>query len=291
MNLDLIGKNAKEACKSICKLNSKEKSFILEKCLENILKNKNEIIQAHEKDIENAKKNNITESIIDRLILNSERIDSICNSINNIKNLKDPIGEYIEAKTLENGLKVYKKTVPIGVIGMIYEARPNVTADAFSICFKASSVCILKGGKEAINTNIAIVNIFRSTISSLGYNENFIQLIEDTDRQTTLNMMKLNKYIDLLIPRGGAGLIKSVLENSTIPVIETGVGNCHIFIDETANFNKAIEIILNAKIQRPSVCNALETLLIHKNIAKEFLPLISKKLLDFNVEIRVLMLK
>ena len=286
MELNFIGKNAKNAFKSITKLNFKEKNLILEKCIENILKNKNEIIKANEKDILNAKKNNIRESLIDRLILNDERINSICNSMEQIKNLKDPIGKYLEARVLENGLKVYKKTVPIGVIGMIYEARPNVTADAFSICFKASSVCILKGGKEAINTNKAIVNIFRNSISSLGYNEDFVQLIENTDRQTTLDMMKLNKYIDLLIPRGGAGLIKSVLENSTIPVIETGVGNCHIFIDETADLKKATEIVLNAKVQRPSVCNALETLLIHKNIAKEVLPLIANNLLNNNVEIR-----
>lgn len=285
MNLNLIGENAKNAFKDIYNLTTKEKNYILQKCAENILNYKDEIILANKKDLENAKLNNIKDSLIDRLILNDDRIKSIYNSINNIKNLKDPVGQYLDAKNFSNGLKVYKKTVPIGVIAMIYESRPNVTVDAFSICFKASSACILKGGKEAINTNKAIVDIFRNTIKELGYNENFVQLIQDTKRETTINLMKLNEYIDLIIPRGSAGLIKAVLENSKIPVIETGVGNCHIFLDESANLQKAIEIILNAKVQRPSVCNSVETLLVHKNIAKD-LNLILDCLLKNNVEIR-----
>lgn len=286
MNLELICKNAKEASKNIIKLNTKQKNEILSKCAENILKNKDIILKENEKDIKLAKENGIKSSLVDRLILNEDRLIDLYNSINQIMSLKDPIGEYISTNTLSNGLKVAKKRVPIGVIGMIYEARPNVTADAFAICFKASSVVILKGGKEAINTNKAIVNCFKQAISSLGYDENFVQIIEDTKRETTINMMKMKEYIDLLIPRGGAGLIKAVLENSTIPVIETGVGNCHIFVDKSANLEKATDIILNAKVQRPSVCNAMETLLVHKDIANLILPNLAKKLFDFNVEIR-----
>ncbi len=174
----------------------------------------------------------------------------------------------------------------MGVIGIIYEARPNVTSDAFAMCFKASSSVILKGGKEALNSNKVIVGLFRKTIKNLGYNENMVILIEDTNRETTTKLMKMNEYIDLLIPRGGAGLIRAVVENSTIPVIETGVGNCHIFIDEYADKEKAIDIIINAKVQRPSVCNAMETLLIHKNIINHILPELVERLLDNNVEIR-----
>ncbi|MDE6357783.1 MAG: glutamate-5-semialdehyde dehydrogenase, partial [Eubacteriales bacterium] len=244
------------------------------------------IIKANKEDIKISKENNIKEILIDRLILNDNRINDLCNAIKQIKELKDPIGEYISTETLSNGLKVCKKRVPIGVIGMIYEARPNVTVDGFSICIKSSNVVILKGGKEAINTNKVIVKYLRQSIKELGYDENFIQLIEDTNRETTMNMMKMNNYIDVLIPRGGAGLIKTVLENSTIPVIETGVGNCHIFIDETADFNKALKIVLNAKAQRPSVCNALETLLVHKNIANEILPILADELLKNGIEIR-----
>ncbi|MDE6181692.1 MAG: glutamate-5-semialdehyde dehydrogenase, partial [Eubacteriales bacterium] len=286
MDLKIIGQNAKNAYKNLSKLNSNEKNLILEKCIENLNKYKEEILKANEEDVKIAKENGIKEILIDRLILNEDRINSMCNGINQIKELKDPIGEYIYAETLSNGLKVCKKRVPIGVIGMIYESRPNVTVDGFSICFKASSAVILKGGKESINTNKAIVKYLRQSIKELGYDENFVQLIEDTKRETTMNMMKMNDYINLLIPRGSAGLIKAVLENSTLPVIETGVGNCHIFIDETADFNKALKIVLNAKVQRPSVCNSAETLLIHKNIANEILPILIDVLLKNGVEIR-----
>lgn len=286
MDLSIIGENAKKASRNLAKLNTKEKNNVLEKCVECLLENKEEILKANEKDVKIAKENKLKDVLLDRLILDENRIYNLCNGIKKVKALKDPIGEYISIKTLENGLKVLKKRVPIGVIGLIYEARPNVTADAFSICFKASSSVILKGGKEAINTNKAIVKCIQNAIMELGYDKNFIQLIEDTNRETTISMMKMKDYIDVLIPRGGKGLINSVIENSTIPVIETGVGNCHIFIDETADIKKLLKIVLNAKVQRPSVCNALETLLIHKNIANEILPMLVDNLLKNNVEIR-----
>lgn len=286
MDLSIIGKNAKKASRNLAKLNTKEKNNVLEKCVECLLENKEEILKANEKDVKIAKENQVKDVLLDRLILDENRIYNLCNGIKKVKALKDPIGEYISIKTLENGLKVLKKRVPIGVIGLIYEARPNVTADAFSICFKASSSVILKGGKEAINTNKAIVKCIQNAIDKLGYDKNFIQLIEDTNRETTISMMKMKDYIDVLIPRGGKGLINSVIENSTIPVIETGVGNCHIFIDETADIKKLLKIVLNAKVQRPSVCNALETLLIHQNIANEILPMLVDNLLKNNVEIR-----
>lgn len=286
MNLIEICKNSKVASKDLVKLKSSEKNNILTACSNALLNEKDTIINANKLDIQKARENNIKESLIDRLLLDDKRIKAMANGILQIVNLNDPLDEYIDMKVLPNGLKVGKKRVPMGVIGIIYEARPNVTSDAFAMCFKASSSVILKGGKEALNSNKAIVDLFRKTIKNLGYNENIVTLIEDTNRETTTNFMKMNNYVDLLIPRGSASLINAVIENSTIPVIETGVGNCHIFIDEFANIEKAIDIVLNAKVQRPSVCNALETLLIHKNIASNILPQLIEKLLNNNVEIR-----
>ena len=286
MNLIKLCEDSKAASKDLCKLKSSEKNNILKACSNALLNGKETIIAANKIDIKNAKENNMKDSLIDRLLLDEKRIEAMANGILQIVSLDDPLDEYIDMKVLPNGLKVGKKRVAMGVIGIIYEARPNVTSDAFSMCFKASSSVILKGGKEALNSNKAIVDLFRTTIKKLGYNENMIILIEDTNRETTTKLMKMNQYIDLLIPRGGAGLIKAVVENSTIPVIETGVGNCHIFVDEYANKQKAIDIILNAKVQRPSVCNAMETLLIHKNIIDDILPELVEKLQNNNVEIR-----
>ena len=285
MNFIEICKNSKVASKDLVKLKSSEKNNILIACSNTLLNEKDTIINANKLDIQKARENNIKESLIDRLLLDDKRIKAMANGILQVANLNDPLDEYIDMKVLPNGLKVGKKRVPMGVIGIIYEARPNVTSDAFAMCFKASSSVILKGGKEALNSNKAIVDLFRKTIKNLGYNENIVTLIEDTNRETTTNFMKMNNYVDLLIPRGSASLINAVIENSTIPVIETGVGNCHIFIDEFANIEKAIDIVLNAKVQRPSVCNALETLLIHKNIASNIFPQLVEKLLN-NVEIR-----
>lgn len=281
-----IGKRAKNASKNLANLTSKQKNDILVYCAKALLNSKDEIIKANNIDIENAKKSNTKSAFIDRLKLTNERIEMMAEGILKVANLEDPLNEYIDAKVLENGLKIIKKRVPIGVIGIIYEARPNVTSDAFAMCFKASSSVILKGGKEAINSNKIIIDIFRNTIKSLGYDEDIVILIEKTDRETTMDFMRLNDYVNLLIPRGGAGLINAVVENSTIPVIETGVGNCHIYFDEQASIKKGVDIVVNAKAQRPSVCNALETLLLHKNIAKKVLPKIYDELKKFNVEIR-----
>ncbi|WP_250277475.1 glutamate-5-semialdehyde dehydrogenase [[Clostridium] colinum] len=286
MELTKICERAKKASKDLAKLKSIEKNNILIACSNALLKEKENIIKANQIDLENAKKNNIKQSLLDRIMLNEQRIDNMAQGILQVANLNDPLDEYMDMKVLPNGLKIGKKRVAMGVICIIYEARPNVTSDAFAMCFKASSAVILKGGKEAINSNKAIVDIFKKAIKELGYNENMITLIESTDRETTTKLMKMNDYIDLLIPRGGANLIKAVIENSTIPVIETGVGNCHIFIDEYADENKAIDIVLNAKVQRPSVCNSLETLMIHKNIINSVLPKIIEKLKEYNVKIK-----
>ncbi|MDR2940819.1 MAG: glutamate-5-semialdehyde dehydrogenase [Clostridiales bacterium] len=284
--LNEIGKNAKIASKGLFKLSTKEKNNLLIKLAEGFENNYNEFLTQNEIDLESAKKNNLKPSFIDRLALNQKRLDDIKSSFLQIASLSDPIGEVSDMGTLENGLVIGKKRSPIGVIGIIYEARPNVTPDAFALCLKASSAVILKGGKEAINTNKALVKYFRQTLERNNVNPDFVQLIEDTSRETAYAFMKLNKYVDLLIPRGSRPLIESTIENSTIPVIQTGVGNCHIYVDDSADFKKAADIIINAKVQRPGVCNACESLLIHKNAAKDFLPLISKELEKHNVEIR-----
>ncbi len=279
-----IGKKAKSAASDLSKISTKTKNEILLKLAEDIEKDYSKILESNRIDIEEAKKNNLKESFIDRLILNEKRLDDIKNSFIQIASIDDPVGEISEMRTLENGLVVGKKRIPIGVIGIIYEARPNVTADAFALCLKTSNAVILRGGKEAINSNKALVECFRKSLAE--YNPDFVQLIEDTTREVTHEFMKLNKYVDLLIPRGSASLIQATVENSTIPVIETGVGNCHIFVDESADFEKADKIIINAKVQRPGVCNACESLLIHKNIAENYLPRIVKELKSHNVEIR-----
>ncbi|MGN1318762.1 MAG: glutamate-5-semialdehyde dehydrogenase [Lachnospirales bacterium] len=281
-----IGLCAVEAKRKLAKLTTDDKNNLLKEAANSLIKNSDEIIKANNIDVENAKNNGVKASIIDRLTLNKDRVLAMADGLIQIAKLPDPIGEVISMKTLPNGLIVGQKRVPMGVIGIIYEARPNVTSDAFGLCLKAGSAVILRGGKEAINSNMAIVKVFKEAILSLGIDENIVQLVEDTSRETAAEMMRLNGYIDVLIPRGGAGLIQSVVKNATVPVIETGVGNCHIFVDESADISKAVNIIVNAKAQRPGVCNAAETMLVHKNIAKAFLPLAIKALRDKGVEIR-----
>lgn len=285
-NLIDTGNKAKLAKRAIAKLSTNEKNQLLEMCANALLNNTQEIVKANALDIENAKNNGVKPSIIDRLMLNSARIEGMADGLMQISKLPDPVGEVINMKTLPNGLKVGQKRVPMGVIGIIYEARPNVTSDAFGLCLKSGSAVILRGGKEAINSNLAIVKAFKEAINSFGVDENIVQLIEDTSREVATQMMQMNGYIDVLIPRGGAGLIQSVVKNSTVPVIETGVGNCHVFIDESGNIENGVNIIVNAKAQRPGVCNAAETLLVHKNIADEFLPRAISALREKNVEIR-----
>ncbi len=277
--------NAKKASKDLAKLNVKQIDEILQTCANDLKQNLDDIIKANEIDLKNARETGLKESLIDRLKLDKSRVLAMVEGIQKIANLPSPLNEYIETKELDNGLKIAKKRVAMGVIAVIYEARPNVTSDAFAMCLKAGSVVILKGGKEAINTNEAIVKVFQNTLKRLGFSQNYINYLNDTSRDATLNLMKMNKYIDLLIPRGGAGLIQSVVQNSTIPVIETGVGNCHIYVDKSADLTKAINIIKNAKTQRVSVCNALETLLIHEDIMPTLMPLIIDELKG--VELRV----
>ena len=262
-----------------------EKNIILRKVAEEIIKSQKEILIANEKDIENAIKNSMKESLIDRLKLDEKRIIAMSDGLIKITDLEDPIGEIIEGKRVKNGLEILKKRVPLGVIAIIYESRPNVTLDAFGLCFKTGNAVILRGGKDAINTNIAIIKVIRSVLKESKISEDCVYLIEDTSREKSQELMRLNKYVDVLIPRGGAGLIKTVVENSTIPVIETGTGNCHIYVDEFADFEMALSIIENAKTQRTGVCNACESLVIHKAIAKEFIPLVAQRLSNKNVVI------
>lgn len=281
-----IGADSKRASRDLLKLSVNEKNDILINCADNLVKKTDYIIAENKKDLALAEENGVKGSLIDRLTLNENRIKDMAEGIMQIAKLNDPCGSVENMRTLKNGLRVGQKRVPMGVIGIIYEARPNVTSDAFALCFKAGSSVILRGGKEAINSNIAIVNVFKEVLNNMDKNENFVQLIENTDRKIATEMMQLNEYIDVLIPRGGAGLIQSVVKNSTVPVIETGVGNCHIYIDESGDIQKGVDIIVNAKTQRPGVCNAAETLLVHKNVAEKFLPLAVKALKEKNTEIR-----
>ncbi len=284
--LQIKGEKAKEASRIISNLSTEQKNEILINAADELDNNIEKILTANEIDLELASKLNLKSSFIDRLTLNKSRINDIANGLRDVAKLEDPIGEVLYMKKRPNGLTIGQKRVPIGVIGIIYEARPNVTADAFGLCLKSGNTVILRGGKEAINSNTAIVKIFQETLCKMNLPQFTVQLIEDTSRETAIEMMKLNKYIDVLIPRGSTSLIQSVINNSTIPVIETGIGNCHIFVDYSADQQKAIDIIVNAKVQRPGVCNAVESLIIHKEIANEFVPKVCNALSKLNVEIR-----
>ncbi|MCL1885125.1 MAG: glutamate-5-semialdehyde dehydrogenase [Defluviitaleaceae bacterium] len=283
-DLTTIGKNAKKASVHVRGLSAGEKNSALLACAMGIEENADSIISENAKDMANADPSR--GAFNDRLLLNKQRVLAMANGLRKVASQDDPTGEVIYMKTMPNGLKIGEKRVPIGVVGMIYEARPNVTTDSFALCFKSGNTCVLRGSKEAIHSNTVLVKILQEILHELGHPREIVQLIEDTSREVAREFMRLNKYIDVLIPRGNAGLIASAIENSTIPVIETGVGNCHIFVDESADLAKAVPLILNAKTQRPSVCNACEKLLIHKNIAGKFLPEICAALSDYNVEIR-----
>lgn len=280
------GKKAKEACIHLLRASSSQKNEVLLASASNLRKYSSDIIRENEIDIINAQKAGIKGALIDRLTLNSERIDGISAGLEQIAALEDPVGEVEEMWKRPNGLIVGRKRVPIGVIGVIYEARPNVTADVFGLCIKTGNATILRGGKEAFRSNQAIVKILRESLASCGLPSDALQLVEDTSRDSALAMMKLNEYLDILIPRGGAGLIKTVIENSTVPVIETGVGNCHVFVDESAPLKVAEDIVINSKTQRPGVCNAAESLLIHKSVADKYINPICDLLKQNGVEIR-----
>lgn len=285
-NLENICRAAADAKKGIGCLNTNEKNEALLSVADALVKNEAAIIEANMKDMENGRQNGMKSAILDRLFLNGDRIEAMAKGLRKVAGLPDPIGEVMDMSKRPNGMTVGKRRVPIGVIGIIYEARPNVTSDAFGLCFKSGNVCILKGGSDAINSTRAIVNIIRKALEGCSIDANAVTLIESADRAVTKEFMKMNKYIDLLIPRGSAGLIRATMENSTIPVIETGTGNCHIYVDKDADINMALNILVNAKTQRIGVCNACESLVIHRNIIGEFLPKAVSALKEHNVEIR-----
>jgi glutamate-5-semialdehyde dehydrogenase len=276
--LEEIGLKAKKAAADLNILGVARKNEGLRAAAEALTAGKEEILKANELDIAKAMENGMAESLVDRLRLNHDRIQGMASGLLDIVELNDPVGEVISMNTRPNGLVIGQRRVPIGVIGIIYESRPNVTADAFGLCFKTGNAVILRGGSDAIHSNLAIVSAIKKALSETGLNENAIQLIEDTSRDTARELMRLNQYIDLLIPRGGAGLIRTVVENSTIPVIETGTGNCHVYVDESADFDMALNIIDNAKTQRLGVCNACESLVVHSKVAEAFIPLIYDRL-------------
>lgn len=281
-----LGKKAKEASYILGNLSSKDKNDALYAMADFLIENSKVIIEANKKDLETSRIKGTSESMLDRLALNEARIEGMANGLSQVAALEDPVGEVLGMWTRPNGLQIGKKRVPMGVIGIIYEARPNVTSDAAGLCFKSGNAVILRGGSEAINSNKAIAEALREGLKSVGLMEDAVQLVEDTSREVATEMMKLNDYIDVLIPRGGAGLIKAVVNNATVPVIETGTGNCHIYVDEDCDFEMAKNIIVNAKTSRPSVCNAAEKLLINEKIAGKFMPIIFEALRENGVEIR-----
>jgi glutamate-5-semialdehyde dehydrogenase len=286
MKLQEMGKRALEAKYAIQKLSTKEKNKALEMIAEELILNTSYILEENKKDIVQAENINMHPGLIDRLKLDKERVKNMSEGLLQICDLEDPIGENMQSFTRPNGLQLQQVRVPFGVIGIIYESRPNVTVDAFGLCFKTSNIVILKGGSDAIHSNIALTNIIQMGLKKANLSEDMIQLIKDTNRETTATFMKMKEYIDVLIPRGSASLIQAVVKNATIPIIETGTGNCHIYVEESADFKKAIPIIINAKTQRIGVCNACESLVIDRSIAPTFLPLLQKELYKKNVEIR-----
>lgn len=284
--IEQLGVNAKAAKGEIATCSTAKKNNALMEIAKQLRECCGEILEANAIDLNNAKNAGMSVSMQDRLALDEKRINAIANACENLTKLQDPVGEIDGGSVRPNGMKITKVRVPMGVIGIIYEARPNVTVDAAALCLKSGNAVILRGGKEAFNSNKKLVEIMRKAVENAGFNADIIQLVGDTSREVATMMMKANGYIDVLIPRGGAGLIRSVVENATVPVIETGTGNCHIFIDETADMDMAVSITDNGKTQRPSVCNALESCLVHKSVAEKFLPLMKAKLDEHNVEIR-----
>ncbi len=284
--LNELGKKARTASRILAKLSQTEKNNALLAVADALVADCDEIIAANDIDMEAAEKNGMSPALLDRLRLTKQRFEDMAEGIRQVVALEDPIGEVLSMKERPNGLLIGQKRVPMGVIGIIYESRPNVTVDAFSLCFKTGNAVILRGGSDCIHSNIALVKVIKSALVSAGVTGDAIALIENTDREIAKQFMKLNQYVDLLIPRGGAGLIKTVVENATIPVIETGTGNCHIYIDKTADLEKAVAIIKNAKLQRLGVCNACESLVIHRDIAKTAIPLIADMLKENDCEIR-----
>ena len=284
--LETLGRNAKEAEIVLRNLDTAKKNQVLEAVADSLVADSKALLTANAIDVENGRKNQMPEGLVDRLMLTEARIASMAEGLRQVAALEDPIREVTGMKKRPNGLLIGQKRVPLGVIGIIYEARPNVTADAFALCFKTGNVVILKGGSDAIHSNTAIVDCIRRTLDENGITKDAIQLISDTSRETAGEFMKMNEYVDVLIPRGGKGLIKAVVNNSTIPVIETGTGNCHIYVDESADLQMAADIVMNAKTQRVGVCNACESLLVHEKVKDAFLPVLAERLRTKNVEMR-----
>ena len=286
MDTEKMGSAAKAAERILGVADTNTKNKALEAMASALESDADKIISANETDLENGRKNGMKESLLDRLRLTRERIAGMADGIRQVAALSDPVGEIIEGSVRPNGMKIRRVRVPLGVVGIIFESRPNVTSDAAALCLKSGNACILRGGKEAINSNMAIADTLRQAVVSADLPADCIQLVSDTSRESANQMMRMNQYLDVLIPRGGAGLILAVVENSTVPVIETGVGNCHVFVDKTADIGMAADIICNAKTSRPSVCNAIETILVHKDIAEKALPVIKARLDEKNVELR-----
>lgn len=284
--LNQIGRNAQRASRSLSALPGAVRNHALEAVAAALLDKCDEILKENSRDLEHGKKNGMRSAMMDRLRLTRERIEGMAAGIREIIALPDPLGRTLSGTTAPNGLKIRKVTVPLGVIAIIYEARPNVTSDAAALCLKAGNAVVLRGGKEAVHSNMAIAACMRRALRAAGLDEDCVQLIEDTSHETAEGLMKLNDYIDVLIPRGGAGLIRNVIMHSTVPVIQTGAGNCHIYVDRSADVGMAANLIFNAKTSRPSVCNACESLLIHRDIAREALPAIQARLSEKQVEIR-----
>lgn len=286
MDLNEIGRLAKAAQPALQKADTDAKNQVLHRAAELLVEQCDFLLKENEKDMENGRTNGMPEGLLDRLLLTEQRVKQMAEGLSQLELLEDPVGEVLSMKKRPNGLLIGQKRVPLGVVGIIYEARPNVTADAFGLCFKTGNAVILKGGKDAIHSNKAIVKILRMALAEKGFPEAAVTLIEDTSRETTTAFMKLREYVDVLIPRGSAGLIRAVVENSTIPVIETGTGNCHIYVDETADLDMAADIIFNAKTQRIGVCNACESLVIHEKVLDALMPKLKARLDEKQVEIR-----
>lgn len=285
MELEELCKRAKEASRLTATLGTQAKNEALLAVADALLAHDAEIIAANEKDLCRGRENHMPQGLLDRLLLDKGRIAQMAEGLRQVAALEDPIGEVISMKQRPNGLRIGQKRVPLGVVGMIYEARPNVTVDAFGLCFKTGNAVILKGGSDAISSNIAIVSVIAETLAACGLPKEAVSLIEDTSRETAAAFMKMNEYVDVLIPRGGAGLIRAVVNQATIPVIETGTGNCHIFVDESADLDMAVSIIMNAKTQRIGVCNACESLVLHENIVDALMPKLVEALQTKNVEL------
>ena len=278
-----IGKRVKNAATVLSVASTEDKNRILKAIADALRENCDEILTANAKDLENGRNNGMSEALLDRLMLNFDRVEGMAQGVEGVIALPDPVGKIIWETERPNGLKIKRVSSPLGVIGIIYEARPNVTSDAASLAIKSGNAAILRGGKEAFNSNSAITDIMRKAIAKEGFNPDIVELVRDTSRESATALMKMNKYVDVLIPRGSAKLINAVAENSTVPVIETGAGNCHIYVDEFADIDMATEIVFNAKTQRISVCNTAESLIIHKNIAEFALIAIKAKLDEKNV--------